>query len=353
MSDVVINIHGSSAPQISTSTKTTLAAEEVAHECGCPHKHTPDDKTVRPCASEATASELTPGPSVPDEKITDQLRRLKLKARNAGDFNSAMLSAGYYAKKRSETMYVYPGNSFMHEVWRVTAKRGEALNPINNTGKTMFTVSPDLAVSRHEVRRSGGAAEDVAPVIYEERATEMPGPLVSAAGSAVGGVVAAALAAEDCGDCVPWVKIAVDAKAKAACQKFAEKFGPVNNAEKVYKLLHKEFHKRDQESIVVVPLDIRGNLRSPPIEVAYGQRSRVSVAVSDIMRAAHVSGAELILISHAHPSGKANPSKADRDLTKAVDEACKKSGEITFGDHVVVGQDSFFSVRENKLYHVK
>lgn len=64
-----------------------------------------------------------------------------------------MLSAAHHAQKLKETTYVYPGNSFGHAVWRVSVKPGDYLNPINNTGSTVFSVTPELVVSRHEVSR--------------------------------------------------------------------------------------------------------------------------------------------------------------------------------------------------------
>jgi len=87
-----------------------------------------------------------------DARATESLRRAKLRARNHGDLTSAILSAAYYAKKLGKTMYVYPGNSFMHAVWRVSFKPSEYLNVINNTGSKVLSVTPDRTVSWHNVR---------------------------------------------------------------------------------------------------------------------------------------------------------------------------------------------------------
>lgn len=78
---------------------------------------------------------------------TGALRRAKLAAKNRGDFSSALLSAGYYAKKMQKTMHVYSGNSYGHGVWRVSDKPSEYLSPINNSGRRLVAVSPDLAVT--------------------------------------------------------------------------------------------------------------------------------------------------------------------------------------------------------------
>jgi len=86
-----------------------------------------------------------------DAKATGSLRKVKLKAKNQGDLSSAVISAGYYAKKWGQTMYVYAGDSFGHAIWRVTAKQSDALNPINNSGRRLLSVSPDLTVKRYDV----------------------------------------------------------------------------------------------------------------------------------------------------------------------------------------------------------
>jgi len=177
-------------------------------------------------------------------------------------------------------------------------------------------------------------------------------PLASAAGAAVGTMVAGVLAAEEgAGECLPWVKIERDPARYDECLKMGQKIGPIDTPRKVYDLLHGEFDRRDQETLVVVGLNVRGELRTKPIEVAYGQRSKVAVGINDIMRAALVSGAEMICIAHAHPSGNATPSKADRDLTKAVEKACETC-EIIFADHVVIGARSFHSIKEGKTYKI-
>jgi hypothetical protein len=100
-----------------------------------------------------TAARIRMAPGRADAKFTGALATAKLKARNRGDFDSAIKSAGHYAKKLNSTMYLYQGNSYGHSVWRVSGKPGEYLDPINNTGNTVLSVTPDLVVSRHALER--------------------------------------------------------------------------------------------------------------------------------------------------------------------------------------------------------
>jgi DNA repair protein RadC len=54
--------------------------------------------------------------------------------------------------------------------------------------------------------------------------------------------------------------------------------------------------------------------------------------------------ASSIILVHNHPSGDVEPSQADRELTRRIDEACKLLG-ISLLDHVVISEHSFRSVR--------
>ncbi|MES2403744.1 MAG: hypothetical protein V4567_05310 [Pseudomonadota bacterium] len=111
---------------------------------------------------------LIMGEAEVDLTATKSLRGLELKAKNRGDTSSAMLSAGYYARKMGHTMYGYAGNSYGSAVWRVTDKPSEYLSPINNTGKFMFSVTPDLTVARHEMRHPD---DDLEPNASSGKAT--------------------------------------------------------------------------------------------------------------------------------------------------------------------------------------
>jgi len=94
------------------------------------------------------------GPGVIDEKGSASLPKIKLAARNRGDIESALISAGYYAKKLGKTMFVYAGNSYGVGVWRVSDKPGEYLDSISNTGSRVASVTPELTMMWHTIDRS-------------------------------------------------------------------------------------------------------------------------------------------------------------------------------------------------------
>ena len=86
-----------------------------------------------------------------DDKATVALRACKLVARNDGTFASAVVSAGFYAQKTGRKAFVYRGNAYGTEVFRVTFEASVCCNRTANCGLVVYTVEWDLTVSRHEV----------------------------------------------------------------------------------------------------------------------------------------------------------------------------------------------------------
>lgn len=71
--------------------------------------------------------------------------------------------------------------------------------------------------------------------------------------------------------------------------------------------------------------------------------------VKTIVRKALVYSASAVIISHNHPSGSAKPSTADVKQTEALHKALKYM-EINLLDHVIIGEDSFYSLTERELF---
>ena len=128
-----------------------------------------------------------------------------------------------------------------------------------------------------------------------------------------------------------------------ACLAEGAKLGPIKTPERVYQLVGATMSKQEQETLVVIPLDARYQLRGAPVEVHRGARSSVAVSTQEVLRTVIVSGASSFIMCHSHPSGRCSPSQADRDLTKHVDKACKTvGGECLMLDHVVIGRREYF-----------
>ncbi len=79
-----------------------------------------------------------------------------------------------------------------------------------------------------------------------------------------------------------------------------------------------------------------------------GTVDHVAVYPRELMaRVLHSAACKIILI-HNHPSGNALPSKADREMTRLLQEVGKFFG-ISIVDHIIVGAMGSFSFREQGL----
>lgn len=151
------------------------------------------------------------------------------------------------------------------------------------------------------------------------------------------------------GTCVPWLRVERDSADYEKRMEKAKAIGPIETPQQVFDLLAGELGKEDQEVFVVICLDLHGHLRGV-FEVARGQRSKVSVGIQDVMRPILLTGCEGAIICHAHPSNNSsNPSRADRQLTKDIQDAIKPfEGECTLIDHVVLTTDTWYSILGNE-----
>jgi DNA repair protein RadC len=65
----------------------------------------------------------------------------------------------------------------------------------------------------------------------------------------------------------------------------------------------------------------------------------------EVFRAAVAMKAYAVVLLHSHPSGDPNPSEADNRITRRLVEASKVL-QITLLDHLVVGDEKWFSFKE-------
>ena len=164
---------------------------------------------------------------------------------------------------------------------------------------------------------------------------------------------AAEVAVEECASCIPWQKVSRDANAAAANTELAKKYGAIKNAKDVYRVVGDAMNKEDAEVFLVIPLDLRGELKAPPYEVARGQYSHVAVGVENVMAAVYAAHCEAFIVCHNHPSGRVSPSAADKHLTESISDAVKPLGKgVTFVDHCIIGSRCVYSISEKRKYTV-
>jgi hypothetical protein len=128
------------------------------------------------------------------------------------------------------------------------------------------------------------------------------------------------------------------------------KHGQLRTAADVYAYCGPQLLKESQEVFVCCPVDIHGRpMAAKPFEIARGERDRVSVGISDVLRPVVTTNALAFFVVHPHPSGECHPSEADIELTKTIDKAAQKVGLVML-DHFVCADGQIYSIREGKLY---
>ncbi len=112
----------------------------------------------------------------------------------------------------------------------------------------------------------------------------------------------------------------------------------------VARYLIARFGNRDVEEFGVLMLDSRGCLRRAEI-VSRGSLTGAPVHPRDLFRLAAAYQAVSLILFHNHPSGDPDPSPADRQLTRRLQEAGAIMG-IPVLDHVVIGAGRWHSFSE-------
>jgi DNA repair protein RadC len=83
-------------------------------------------------------------------------------------------------------------------------------------------------------------------------------------------------------------------------------------------------------------------------ELFHGTLTEASVYPREIVKRCLTHNAAKVIFAHNHPSGKAEPSPSDRDLTQLLKEALSLI-ETRVIDHIVVGHKECFSFAEAGL----
>lgn len=157
------------------------------------------------------------------------------------------------------------------------------------------------------------------------------------------------VAASNGSRCRPFLRIEKDPQLFAACNALADEIGPLDDAERAYRLIEDVIGNEVNEVFGLVTLDLHRRMKSIA-ETGRGEPSSVMAPMVPTLQAALIDGADSVIIFHVHPSGvEAQPSKADKDTTKSFAKAFEVCG-LLFLDHIIVGGDqdrrSYYSFAE-------
>ena len=105
-------------------------------------------------------------------------------------------------------------------------------------------------------------------------------------------------------------------------------------------------HSR-QESMKLILLDTKSRLISDT-DISKGTINSAVISPRELFVEALKKNAVSIVLLHNHPSGDPKPSKADVLITRRVHEAGMLIG-IELLDHIIIGDNCYFSMREEEL----
>ncbi|HUT25933.1 MAG TPA: DNA repair protein RadC [Sumerlaeia bacterium] len=121
----------------------------------------------------------------------------------------------------------------------------------------------------------------------------------------------------------------------------------IDSAEKVYQCYRGRFLRVRQEEFVLLMLNSKNRMIRDEV-ISRGGLEASIVHPREVFKAAIRASAASVIFVHNHPSGDPTPSHDDFVITQRLEEA----GEflkIRVLDHVIIGEDSFYSFTEGEI----
>ncbi len=144
------------------------------------------------------------------------------------------------------------------------------------------------------------------------------------------------------------LKIVKAASLRTSWQKLESSDAPIiSNIDAMLDYCRSSMCFSDVEEVRLIYLDVR--LRVIGTEIMQrGTFNGVALHPREIVKAAMAKNAGGIIMVHNHPSGDVSPSKADIEMTRAINEACK-TVSIKMFDHLIISRRGHFSFSENRV----
>ena len=119
----------------------------------------------------------------------------------------------------------------------------------------------------------------------------------------------------------------------------------ISNGLDVYNLIGDSIKYEKQENFILILLDTKSKLIN--YQTIYkGGLTYNLVHMRDIFREIVKYNAYKFICVHNHPTGDPTPSKSDVDTTKEIVRISKLMG-IKFEDHIIIGDNCFFSFKDS------
>jgi DNA repair protein RadC len=79
--------------------------------------------------------------------------------------------------------------------------------------------------------------------------------------------------------------------------------------------------------------------------IGIGSRDTVEIDIQDVVRTAAVTNAGAVILVHNHPSGTAEATAKDIEVTREAREVLEKIN-VELLDHVIISRESHYSMRQ-------
>lgn len=125
------------------------------------------------------------------------------------------------------------------------------------------------------------------------------------------------------------------------------KLGQIGSSKMIGEYMIEKLHQSQQEILYGVFLNTKNEIICEK-EIFKGTLDSATVHPREIFRIAIQYAAARVIVAHNHPSGNPQPSKNDQRLTDRLVKCGELLG-IEFLDHIVIGNQDYFSFREAQL----
>ncbi|NYB73495.1 DNA repair protein RadC [Sedimentibacter hydroxybenzoicus DSM 7310] len=121
----------------------------------------------------------------------------------------------------------------------------------------------------------------------------------------------------------------------------------ISSPSDAYELLKWEMEHLKKEEFRVVLLDTKNHVIDVKT-ISVGSLNSSIVSPQIVMKEAIINSASSVILAHNHPSGNSESSREDFLLTERLIQCFKLVG-ISVIDHIIIGQNNFYSFKEDGL----
>ncbi len=136
---------------------------------------------------------------------------------------------------------------------------------------------------------------------------------------------------------------------KRILQNREEKVAQIQTASDIYHHLKHQLSHLEQEHFYTIYLDMKNQIIATK-RLYIGTLNQSNIHPREVFKHAVKLAAASVIFAHNHPSGDSSPSLADYRATEQLEQSAKIMG-VAVIDHIVMGKNECYSIKENRKYH--